>query len=661
MAQPSMEPGELYAAHLKTQGVEPSALQLEEDGTVRSADPLAQEPALSSVQLPLVPLGERSGPEQLLLLSTLGVGGMGKVMLALQQPLNREVAVKLPKSPEGHARALPELLREAMVTGRLEHPNIVPVHLLGRAHDGAPFFVMKRIEGVSWRELLEDPAAFAQLGRRVEDPLGFHLGVLLEVCDAVAFAHSRGVLHRDLKPDNVMLGRFGEVYLVDWGIAVTTSTEPLLIRAADAQGLAGTPGYMAPEMASAQAGQLSERTDVFLLGAVLHHVLTGRPPYAGPSLMHVLAAAFDAAPPSFPADVPQELAALCRKAMARLPAERFASAQQLRDALEGFLRRRDSSALAAEAERRVATLEEVVVQRAAAATGAGSTAASATAAASRGAASTGATSTVSLDEAFTECRFAYRQLRGVPGREAAATEGLTRALVAMARACALGDNLEAAEAYAAQLDEVPALLAAELSAAAQRAQARAARVAALERLEQDSDLDLGVALRSRLALGSAVSCAGALLVLSVLHRQGLIPFGYREVVLGFCGFAACVLVLQLRFTQLAGVNAAHRRLLRGNTLGLASMLLFWLGAWALQVPFTVAVVGFCLHVSTVWALGAALFDRRLWPPAATYLAAALPAALLPGWQPELFAVATFVGYGAVGLTWSAREKAGLPA
>ena len=340
-----------YTLHLREQGIEASALTIATDGTMLSPSTRARAEESVNVQLPTVQLREGDTDSELGLIRTLGVGGMGKVLLAIQRPLQREVAVKMPRSAEVTDQLTAELLREALVTGRLEHPNIVPVHLLGRAQDGAPFFVMKRIEGTPWRELLDEPGALGKLGRRAEDPLGFHLGVLLEVCNAVSFAHSRGVLHRDLKPDNVMLGSFGEVYVLDWGIAVTTRPDPLLSLASDSKGICGTPSYMAPEMAEGDGAKLSERTDVFLLGAVLHHILTGKAPHQGATVIAVLTAAWESKAPTFGADVAEELGAICRRAMARLPEDRYASVQELRDALEGFLRRRDSLALATEAER----------------------------------------------------------------------------------------------------------------------------------------------------------------------------------------------------------------------------------------------------------------------------------------------------------------------
>ncbi|MFO0597876.1 MAG: serine/threonine-protein kinase [Myxococcaceae bacterium] len=646
-----------YSKHLESIGVDAAGLSLASNGTVASisADTRQHGPQPAGKGevdlLPRMTLGEGDEGE-LGLLKTIGVGGMGKVMLAMQRPLRREVAVKLPRTANAaHLNA--ELLREALVTGRLEHPNIVPVHLLGRADDGAPFFVMKRIEGTPWRELLDDPKALAALGERAADPLRFHLGVLLEVCDAISFAHSRGVLHRDLKPDNVMLGRFGEVYVLDWGIAVTLGDDPHLASAKQATGVCGTPAYMAPEMAGGDGTQLSERTDVYLLGAVLHHVLTGKGPHQGESLIATLTRAWEAKVPVFGASVPDELAGICRKALARNPAERFVSVQALRDAVEGFLRRRDSLALAAEGERRVAALEQAVAAAA-------NRRAQAAAPTKRGQERSGEVASAALDAEtlhamFTESRFAFQQVRGVPGLEDVAKLGLRRALIAIARAELAAENLAAARAHVAQLDVVPDDVKAAVEALKEKLEARKARVAALEQFEQDADLDLAVGSRSRVAWSVATVCSLGMLGVAVLLRLGLMEFGYREAVIGMSLFGVGILGVDAWLRKNVRLNAAQRRLLLANRLALLSFVVFWAGAWGLKVSFPAAATLFMFHVSCMWWAAAALFDSRGWPVAAAFLLGAAVSGVLPGWQFETFAGATALGFGGLGLSWRRRE------
>jgi serine/threonine-protein kinase len=204
---------------------------------------------------------------------------------------------------------------------------------------------MKRVEGRPWSELLTSPRLLVD-----------HLETLVRVCDAVAFAHARGVLHRDIKPDNVMVGSFGEVYLVDWGLAVSLVPDAVLPLAADA-GLAGTPAYMAPEMAAGDGRSLSERTDVYLLGATLYEILTGRLPHRGTNSEAVLAAALASPPPEFERPVPEELAAICTKAMAKRPDDRHQGAQAFKQAITEYLRHREAYLLFEQAQRGLKQLE----------------------------------------------------------------------------------------------------------------------------------------------------------------------------------------------------------------------------------------------------------------------------------------------------------------
>jgi serine/threonine protein kinase len=225
-------------------------------------------------------------PAEVRMHEAIGQGGMGVVYRAEQTSLGRDVAVKtlLPERIDGESIA--KLVREAWLLGRMEHPNIVPVHLLRLDERGQPMIVMKRVEGRVWRELIR------------EQPLEAALRILVQVCNAVHFAHSRGVLHRDIKPANVMVGTFGEVYLLDWGVAVSLREDPrgLLPHVGQTEGLAGTPIYMAPEMLDGEPASLGVHTDVYLLGATLHHVLAGDAPHRAFSQSEVLARIRKSAP-----------------------------------------------------------------------------------------------------------------------------------------------------------------------------------------------------------------------------------------------------------------------------------------------------------------------------------------------------------------------------
>lgn len=265
----------------------------------------------------------------------LGQGGMGEVWLARQHSLRRSVALKRPRGDSEEAAGA--LVLEARVSGGLEHPHIIPVHVLGLDEDGSPVLVMKRIAGTSLRALLEDARhpAWDALVRRHGDRTAAVLDVLMKVADALEFAHSRRVLHRDVKPDNVMVGDFGEVYLLDWGVALELD-EP------HDDGLVGTPAYLAPELVRApgQPRALDARTDVYLLGGTLHAALTGRPRHEGDTLEAVLASALSSTPVAYGPGVSPELAEVCNRATACRPEDRFPSAAAFRDELSRVLRQR---------------------------------------------------------------------------------------------------------------------------------------------------------------------------------------------------------------------------------------------------------------------------------------------------------------------------------
>jgi hypothetical protein len=285
----------------------------------------------------------------------LGRGGMGVVHLALQRSLGREVAVKTSVTNKPSvARAL---VREAQIMGGLEHPNVVPVHALGLDPDGLPVLVMKRIEGVSLRSLLNDPDHLAWRPLLVGhgDRLRAHVEILLQVTRALAFAHQHGVVHRDLKPENVMIGHFGEVYLLDWGVALRLSE-----REAEPHGIVGTPGYMAPEMTSGNPLAVDSRTDVFLLGANLYEVLTGRLPNAASSASAALIVALTGSRPPMPASVPAELRTLVEAAMALDPAARLPSAEAFREGLARVLASHEVDSLVREASRSRAVADEAI-------------------------------------------------------------------------------------------------------------------------------------------------------------------------------------------------------------------------------------------------------------------------------------------------------------
>lgn len=246
----------------------------------------------------------------------LGEGGMSVVLRATQHAPRRSVALKRPRSP-GKVTEVRALLREGEVTAQVEHPNVVPVHAIGEDEQGDPVVVLRELRG---RTLAQEP--------RPGDAAGWRrlVGVLVAVCHALEAAHHRGYVHCDVKTANVLLGEFGETWLVDWGIAQRKGTAAGYPR--------GTPGYFAPEQARGLA--VDERTDVYLLGATLHHLLAGHPRHQGDDLASYAAAAGRASATAWPPDAPAELGALADRCCRPEPSERPADVRAVREALEAW-------------------------------------------------------------------------------------------------------------------------------------------------------------------------------------------------------------------------------------------------------------------------------------------------------------------------------------
>ena len=279
----------------------------------------------------------------------LGRGGMGEVTLWRDDRLGREVAVKrlLPHTiDDDTARA--RFLREARVQGQLEHPAVVPVYDLREDADGGLSLTMKRVRGETLAKLLAEHHR-SDLGR---EPSRRLLSAFASVCLAVEFAHARGIVHRDLKPGNIMLGDFGEVYVLDWGLAkilgephedgvgIAGALSPSAMTQSGS--VLGTLGYMAPEQLDDSVGPTTAASDVYSLGAILFELLAGMPLLAAPSPMELMQrtlAGVDAhAQRRAPAQrVPPELEDVCVQATARTPNDRRFTARSLHDAVEGYL------------------------------------------------------------------------------------------------------------------------------------------------------------------------------------------------------------------------------------------------------------------------------------------------------------------------------------
>jgi serine/threonine-protein kinase len=309
----------------------------------------------------VAPLSQPAGSRDRYTLTTLHAkGGIGQVWLARDTAMQREVALKeLRPDRSGNDAILRRFLQEARITGQLDHPGVVPVYELGRGDAGAddtrPYYTMRFVRG---RTLSDAVAGYHQdLGERKASraDLLVLINAFVGVCNTVAFAHSRNVIHRDLKGTNIVLGEFGEVVLLDWGLAKLVDVDrPAAQPDADfdpeitapysgqvdmpgpdltaAGQVLGTPAFMAPEQAEGRADRIGRRTDVYGLGAILYEILAGQPPFGGESIHDVLKKVREQ-PPTPPSKLvrstPKALEAICLKALAKDPGDRYLSATAL--------------------------------------------------------------------------------------------------------------------------------------------------------------------------------------------------------------------------------------------------------------------------------------------------------------------------------------------
>lgn len=281
-------------------------------------------------------------------------GGMGAIVETLDTDIKRDVVTKILLRNDSK-EAIIKFIEEAQITGQLEHPNIVPVYDLGVNDEGLAYFTMKRVRGETLLRIIEklrkkDPAYM------VKYPLETLIEILLKVCDGVAFAHQKGVLHRDLKPENIMVGEFGEVLTMDWGLAkvlgreqATEKIESLDValktirnnkgKSKTLEGtIAGTPEYMSPEQAKGHIDQLTVRSDIYSLGAVLYTTLAHRLPVEGKTPQETLKKVIDGDLNEIPEDVSPELASIVFKAMEYDPDHRYQTVNDFKEDLINYLR-----------------------------------------------------------------------------------------------------------------------------------------------------------------------------------------------------------------------------------------------------------------------------------------------------------------------------------
>ena len=539
--------------------------------------------------------------------ATLGEGGMGRVHLARQQSLDRDVAVKTLKAEADLAAGI-ALAREARITGHLSHPGVIPVHAFGADDDGRPLLVMKRVEGTDLLSLIADPShpLWAERTSAKQDLLTAKLELLIQICRTVEFSHARGIIHRDIKPENVMVGSYGEVYLLDWGIA---------LRKAEAArpGLFGTPAYMAPEMFT--GGEIDERTDVYLLGATLHQLLTGTFRHGGDNLMELGQAALASAPVTYPREIPAELADIANRATARSPADRFQSVQELRESLSELLHDRAAFALSVAASERLARLRELLAEA-------------------------GTKQPADLAAAYrlaTEARFGFAQsLREHPTqREALA--GARSAVEALAELELLQGHADTAEALLRELSSPnPALLARVTHVREDEQQKKRDQ----ERLvKMDRARDPGVGMLSRNIV--AVVFAAAIITFSICFGPGHVtlrdpwmPVKIDVALLGAVGVPSILLRRRL-------LANAYSRQVAGVLLTILLLMLMNRVACAIVgVDDLTSVLMTDLWISAGVLSGAAvMLDLRVLGPAAMMAGGGVVMRVAPD-TPAVFSIAT---------------------
>jgi hypothetical protein len=543
----------------------------------------------------------------------IGRGGMGVIRAAEQVSLGRTVAIKTVRPDHRDPDAALDLLREAWITGSLEHPNIVPVHHLGVDDRGLPLIVLKRIEGVAWAAVFGDAAAVKERFGAT-DLLAWNVGILMRVLDAVRFAHSRGIIHRDLKPSNVMIGDFGEVYLLDWGIAVSLRPDPSgrLPLASESRQIVGTPCYMAPEMADITLS-LSERTDVYLAGAVLAELLSGKPPHLATTPIAALAS-IAVSEPELPTDAPHELAAICRRAMHRDPAQRFATADDMRLALQRYLDHRGSELLLVGARERLGAL------RAAIDTGDGN----------------------EVHRIFGACRFGFHEALAAWPDNGEARAGLEAATVAVAEFELAHDAPDAAVALLAELHPPPPLLAKAREAAGRQA----ARRVELEQLEKQHDLTVNADSRSVVIAAFGLAFAA---IPMTMRYIGVFQ-DVRSFSIGCWLVVAIVAPLALVMNRRFGTTEIDRRLITATPVMFGMQALLVSGCWAAGFDILQVRVAMPGLWAAMVAMVGVLAEPRILPSAAGYTAAMFVCARFPHYQLEAVAASNAI-LGANAALW----------
>ena len=496
-----------------------------------------------------------------------GRGGMGVVHMATQTGMSRVVALKSVTAAQ-HTLGVPALLREAQVMAYLEHPNIVPVHVIGHDAANVPHIAMKFVEGRSLQDWLSSKS------RDFE----FIVDTLVSVSQALSFAHSRGILHLDIKPANIMLGDYGEVYLLDWGAALAfrDDVHAGVPHVRDLTSVVGTPAYLAPEMISLEL-PLGPYTDIFLLGGTLYAMLTGRSPNLSSTSTEALAKSYRGEIEPLPEDLPSGLVQICLRALARRPADRFGSVEEFRAALLAWKRTSGQERILASAQRRLGDLWESV----------------------RGS----GRNEVDVYRLYGATRHAFEEVSELPD----ATPGLQSCLEAMIEFELARSNPGAAQAFLHELPQHSGELARRVADAQALQRQRLDKADQFEAIERDTNPLTSSGAKAALWFAIGITLAVPQLVLVAMGSKATTSSDVKL----YLGFALVLVTVFVAMRKRLFGTSANRRLSMAVGVLVSYALLLRVGASAGWLSLETAVVLDLTLVAVLSLYGAFNIDRRI--------------------------------------------------